>query len=141
MDVVDMSGEWELVSSENMDAFLKACGVGMIHRTMAARVSPTVYIKQSGMESFEITTSTRFRDQKLCFTVDQAFRSTIPWEDSEREMLARWEDGRLVIRVVGDVDGSEPVFARYLQGDQLVLAQSKKGVEAKRFFRKIVNKT
>nr|XP_054759603.1 fatty acid-binding protein, adipocyte-like [Lytechinus pictus] len=135
---VDLSGSWKLVSSENLDKFLKECGVGMVHRTMASKVCPTVFIKQDGKDNFEIATKTTLNKQEMCFKVDEVFKGNIPWEKSDREMKASWEDEKLVIRMVDDTDGSGPVFARYLDGEQLVLAQSKKGVEAKRYFQRIL---
>ncbi|XP_003729300.2 myelin P2 protein [Strongylocentrotus purpuratus] len=134
---VDLSGSWKLVSSENLDKFLKACGVGLVHRTMACKVNPTVDIKQDGGDTFEIATRTPLNKQEMRFKVDEVFKGNIPWEKSDREMKASWEDEKLVIRMMDDVDGSEPVFARYIDGEQLVLAQSKKGVESKRYFQRI----
>ena len=94
-------------------------------------------IKQDGSDTLEIATRTPLKKQEMCFKVDEVFKGNIPWEKSDREMKASWEDEKLVIRMMDDVDGSEPVFARYIDGEQLVLAQSKKGVESKRYFQRI----
>lgn len=43
-------GEWKLISSENVDEILKALGVGLVLRKIAANVKPNMILERNGDE-------------------------------------------------------------------------------------------
>ncbi|XP_068603270.1 cellular retinoic acid-binding protein 2b [Brachionichthys hirsutus] len=72
--VTDFSGKWTMKSSEKFEELLKALGVNIVTRKIAAAAasSPAVEITQQG-ESLSIKTSTSIRTTLVSFTVGQSF--------------------------------------------------------------------
>ncbi|XP_033104755.1 fatty acid-binding protein, brain-like [Anneissia japonica] len=132
MSKVDLSGNYVLDKSENFDAFLKALNVGLVHRTMACKVKPTVEIVQKGDE-FVIKTCTSLRSQQQIFRVGEEFKSNITWSDKDTKVRAYWEGDKLVISPVEE-DKNLPILTREIQDGRLILTQQIGNVVAKRYF-------
>ena len=130
---VDFSGTWKLEKDENLDEFLKAMGVGMIKRTAAAKMSPTLEITQNG-DDFQVIMKTPLRNQEVKFKVGEEFTAQDPLQGKEMKMLATWEGDKQIIKNVTDPDGV--VVTRELEDGKLVQMQSKGGVTCKRIFKK-----
>jgi fatty acid-binding protein 3 len=66
------TGKFELVSSDNFDEYLKACGVGMAKRALAATAKPTIEITENG-GVFTMKTLSTFKNTEITFTLGQEF--------------------------------------------------------------------
>ncbi|XP_071963326.1 fatty acid-binding protein-like [Antedon mediterranea] len=132
MAKVNLSGRYVLDKSENFEAFLKALNVGIIHRKMAGKVTPTVEIEQNG-DTIVIKTSTTLKNQHQKFKIGEEFMSNITWGERDSRVRAYWEGERLVISPVED-DEDLPTITREIIDGKLVLTQQIRNVVAKRYF-------
>ncbi|KAH3890912.1 sodium/calcium exchanger regulatory protein 1-like [Dreissena polymorpha] len=66
------AGTWTLVDTKNFEEYLKAVGVGMVMRKMAAAIKPTQVIEVTG-NSWVIKTLTTLKNTVLEFVLGQEF--------------------------------------------------------------------
>ena len=134
MATVDFSGKWKLEKNENFDEFLKALNVGMIMRTAASKQTPVLDITQNG-DDFIVITKSAVRTQEVKFKMGEKFTTKDPMEGKEVNMMAVWEGNKQVITNVDDPENGIKM-TRELEGDKLVMTQSKGGVTCRRIFAK-----
>jgi hypothetical protein len=70
-----ITGKYQLVSSDNFEEYMKAVGVGLVMRKMAANATPVAEITQKGDE-WNIKTSTTFKTTEIKFKLGEQFKET-----------------------------------------------------------------
>ena len=133
MAAVDFSGKWKLEKKENMEAFLHAMNIAEPKRTTAAlNTDSTLEITQNGDE-FTSVYKTDTVTQELKFKMGEKFLQKIPMQEgAEIYMIATWEGNKQVLTNVDNPDDVK--ITRELQGDKLVITQTKGDVTARRIF-------
>lgn len=131
MATVDFGGKWKLEKNENFDEFLKAINIGMLMRTAASKSSPTLEITQNG-DDFIVVTKSAVRTNEIKFKMGEKFTTKDPMEGKDVTMLPTWEGNKQVLTNVNNPDGVKVV--RELEGDKLVMTQSKGDVSCRRIF-------
>ncbi|OXA46797.1 fatty acid-binding protein, adipocyte [Folsomia candida] len=130
---MSFTGKFELVSSDNFDEYLKACGVGMAKRALAATAKPTIEISEAG-GLFTMKTSSTFKNTEIKFKLGEEFdEETADGRQAKSTMTA---DGNKLIhsQKIGD-DSS--VTVREFSGDSLKASFTAKGVTGTRVYKKV----
>lgn len=70
-----IEGKYELTKSENFEEYMKALGVGMVMRKMAAASTPVTEITKTG-DDWNIKTVTTFKTTEIKFQLDKEFPET-----------------------------------------------------------------
>ncbi|XP_008330164.1 cellular retinoic acid-binding protein 2b [Cynoglossus semilaevis] len=122
--VTDFSGKWKMKSSENFEDLLKALGVNMFLRKMAAVAasSPSVEISQEG-ETLSIKTTTSIRTTYVSFTVGQSFNDATV-DGRPCTCFPRWESDRKISceQTLQKGEGPKTSWTRELTNDgELIL--------------------
>ena len=133
MATVDFSGKWKLEKKENMEAFMDAMNIAEPKRTTAAlNTDSTLEITQNGDEFTSVYKTDTFT-QELKFKMGEKFLQKLPMQEGlEVYMIANWEGNKQVLTNVDNPDDVK--ITRELQGDKLVITQTKGGVTARRIF-------
>ena len=133
---VDFNGTWKLESSSpNFEELLIALNIGMVMRKVIVNLSPEVTIKQDGDE-FHIVTKTPLKTNESKFTVGKEFQQKHIINDTMLTILATWEGGSLVSKVLNNDDS--PLTTRSLDEDGKMRVTQKKGeLEVFRLFTKV----
>ncbi len=135
MAAADFNGKWKLEKNdENFDNFLKKVGVNMIMRTAASKATPVLEITQNGDE-FTVITKSAIRTQESKFKMGEEFTAKDPMVGKEVKMMASWDGGKQVIKPADDPDGI--TITREIEGDKLIMTQTKGDVATRRTFGKI----
>ncbi|XP_068188757.1 cellular retinoic acid-binding protein 2b [Antennarius striatus] len=117
--VTDFSGKWTMKSSERFEELLKALGVNIVTRKIAAAAasSPTVEVSQQG-ESLSIRTSTSIRTTLVSFTVGQTFSETTV-DGRPCTSFPTWETDRKIVceQTLQKGDGPKTSWSRELTND------------------------
>jgi fatty acid-binding protein 3 len=67
-----ITGKYQLTSSENFEEYMKAVGVGMVMRKLAATAKPVTEITQNNDE-WNIKTTTTFKTTEIKFKLGEPF--------------------------------------------------------------------
>jgi len=127
-------GSYKLTKSENFEEYMKAIGVGLVMRKMAAAATPTTEITKTG-EDFNIKTSTTFKTTDIKFKLGQEFdeetadgrncKSTITLE-GDRKLVHTQKCGTSTLQIL-----------REFQGDQMtMILEGPGGVKSTRIYTK-----
>ncbi|GFO25239.1 fatty acid binding protein [Plakobranchus ocellatus] len=97
-------GTWEMVKSENFDAYLQAIGVGYATRIMAMAAKFTQYIKiNDGV--WTITTSTGISSQTLKFELNKEF-DEVTADGRKVKTICTVDGNKLITKQKGTVDST-----------------------------------
>ncbi|XP_015782223.1 fatty acid-binding protein [Tetranychus urticae] len=66
-------GDYNLVTSENFDDFLKALGVGMILRKTAGALKPSFHVAKDGEDAFTFKSVSTFKTTEIKFKLGEEF--------------------------------------------------------------------
>ncbi|XP_059206339.1 cellular retinoic acid-binding protein 2b [Centropristis striata] len=125
--VTDFSGKWKMKSSQNFEDLLKALGVNVFLRKIAATAaaSPAVEITQQD-ESLSIKTSTSVRTTNVSFTVGQSFNEATV-DGRPCTSFPKWEtDSKISCeQTLQKGDGPKTSWTRELTNDgELILTMT-----------------
>ncbi|KHN75186.1 Fatty acid-binding -like protein 5 [Toxocara canis] len=129
-------GKWTFVDSENFDAYMKQCGVGLITRKMAVTLKPTLTITCEGGK-WKIVSESTFKTIILEFELGKEFEETTG--DGRKLMSLMTMEGDKLIQVQkaikpGDKDSR---FERYIdENGHLIIICECEGVVSKRTYKK-----
>uniref|UniRef100_A0A914EE02 Lipocalin/cytosolic fatty-acid binding domain-containing protein n=1 Tax=Acrobeloides nanus TaxID=290746 RepID=A0A914EE02_9BILA len=130
------AGKWVLKGAENMDAYLKQEGVGLVMRKLATSVYPTVEITITG-NHWKIVTSSTVKTIVVEFDLGVEFDEVTP-DGRKLKNTPTLEDGRLV-----EVKHGEKIknirVERYVEGNKLIMILNCDGVVAKRIHERVPN--
>ncbi|GMR59294.1 hypothetical protein PMAYCL1PPCAC_29489 [Pristionchus mayeri] len=125
-------GKWNNTSSENFDAYLKEIGVGMMTRTVASKLKPTLVFEINGDE-WTMTSISTFKTHVTKFKLGQEFElSTI----DGRDVTAKFElEGTKLIQTEkGKSGGKDSRIERSIDGNTLTIIAECNGVSSTRLY-------
>ncbi|XP_030078002.1 nicotinamide/nicotinic acid mononucleotide adenylyltransferase 1 [Microcaecilia unicolor] len=119
MALVDFSGAWNLVSSENFDNYMKSLDIDFMTRKVAKMLTPQKVIEQQG-DKFSIRTLSTFRNYFVEFKVGEEFEEDTKGLDNRKLLsLVTWDNNRLVCVQKGEKKNRS--WTHWVQGDELHL--------------------
>lgn len=129
--MTDLSGSYEMVSSEGYDEYLKEIGEGMVSRKLASSAKPTIHIvdKTDGMTLTDVTTFG---------TLITDFTYGVPTKTMTRGGQLRNSLFTLDANTVTEVsrlDGLSAEITRYFTPEGLTITYQAGGVMATRKFK------
>ncbi|CAI4223398.1 unnamed protein product [Auanema sp. JU1783] len=130
----EIVGKWNLVSSENFDAYLKEVGIGMMTRAVVTKLKPTVEFAINGDE-WSMNTVSTFK------TILQKWKLGVSADDKTgdgREVNQTFtiEDDKLV-QIEKSLDGGkDSKFLRYVTDGKLTVECESNGVKCIRVYEK-----
>ncbi|XP_067687560.1 sodium/calcium exchanger regulatory protein 1-like [Haliotis asinina] len=125
------AGTWNLVETDNFDAYMAAVGVGLVTRKVAGALKPTQEVKVDG-DNWEIRTVSTFKTSELKFTVGTTFDECTP-DGRKCKTTATLEGQKLILEQKGDVDST---IVRDYNGNEMVMTLTAKGVTCTRKYQK-----
>uniref|UniRef100_A0A914EG59 Lipocalin/cytosolic fatty-acid binding domain-containing protein n=1 Tax=Acrobeloides nanus TaxID=290746 RepID=A0A914EG59_9BILA len=128
------AGKWVLKEMENMDAYLKQLGVGLVMRKLATSVYPTLEITITG-DHWKIVTSSTMKTIVVEFNLGIEFDEVTP-DGRKLRNTPTLEDGRLVEIKHGEKNIR---VERYVEGNTLIMIMNCDGVVAKRIHERVPN--
>ncbi|XP_061458208.1 myelin P2 protein-like [Rhineura floridana] len=126
-------GSWKLVSSENVDDYMKELGVGLFTRKLGSLAKPKVIISMKGDE-VTIRTESTFRNTQIIFKLGQEFQETTA-DDRKTKTIVTLEKGALV--QVQKWNGKESTLRRKLVDGKMVVECTMKGITCTRVYEKM----
>ncbi|WP_162688718.1 MULTISPECIES: lipocalin/fatty-acid binding family protein [unclassified Streptomyces] len=91
-----IAGTYEMTSSDNYEDYLKATGVGMATRKLAASSKPTVTITEDG-DNYRMKTVTTFKTIDLAFKIGEEFVEET--DDGRKANTTITRDGDKLVQV------------------------------------------
>uniref|UniRef100_A0A1W7RAI2 Fatty acid-binding protein n=1 Tax=Hadrurus spadix TaxID=141984 RepID=A0A1W7RAI2_9SCOR len=127
-----VTGKFKLISSENFDDFLAACGVGMVMRKLGASSKPVVEISNDG-DTWTIKTITTFKTSEIKFKLGEEFQET-RLDGSIVKTVVTLDGDKLVQKQFGD---KEVVITREIEGDKLKVVCTVDDIVSTRIYDKL----
>ncbi len=130
------TGRFDLVSSDNFDAYMKAAGVGFAKRLIAGTMKPTVEIISNSDGSYIINTYSKLKNTTIRFMPGEEFdEDTI---DGRKAKSTVKIEGNKIIHTqrIGD-EQSQTI--REFHGDEMKATFTCKGVSSVRTYKKVWN--
>uniref|UniRef100_A0A1I7S6J9 FABP domain-containing protein n=1 Tax=Bursaphelenchus xylophilus TaxID=6326 RepID=A0A1I7S6J9_BURXY len=126
-------GKWNLIESDNFDAYMKQVGVGLITRKMAATLKPLLEISVEG-DHWKLHSQSTFKNVLTEFDLGKEFEETTA-DGRVLKSTFTFEDGKLIQVQKKIKDGDKDSrFVRYIEGDKLIMEMESEGVKAKRVY-------
>ncbi|XP_046555029.1 sodium/calcium exchanger regulatory protein 1-like [Haliotis rubra] len=125
------AGKWNLVDTDNFDAYMQAVGVGLVTRKMAGALKPTQEVKVDG-DNWEIKTVSTFKSSELKFTVGTTFDESTP-DGRKCKTTATLDGQKLTLEQKGDVDST---IVRDYNNNDMVMTLTAKGVTCTRKYQR-----
>jgi len=109
-------GTWNMESSENFDAYMKAVGVGAIMAKLGSTAKPTLIIQIEG-DTWTMKSETTFKSTKVVFKLGVEFEETTADDRKMKTTIAL--DGNKLIQ---DQKGEIPsVITREVNGNKMLV--------------------
>ncbi|XP_060578718.1 sodium/calcium exchanger regulatory protein 1-like [Ruditapes philippinarum] len=125
------TGTWQLVETENFDAYMKAVGVGLVMRKMAATIKPTQEITVENGR-WKIKTISTLKTTEIDFVIGDVFEETTA--DGRKVQTVMSMDGqKLMATQKGDVDST---ICREWSGDTMVMKLTAQDVVCTRTYKR-----
>ncbi|XP_039619711.1 retinol-binding protein 5 isoform X1 [Polypterus senegalus] len=133
---IDLSGYYQLVSQENMEAYLAALDINIALRKIVCLLRPDKEIIQNS-NRMVIRTLTTFRNYVMDFPLDEEFEEDLSAVDGRkcRQTTVRWEGDYLVC--IQNGEKANRGWKHWLEGDLLHLEMTVEGVTCKQIFKKV----
>ncbi|KAH7729198.1 lipocalin/cytosolic fatty-acid binding protein family protein [Aphelenchoides avenae] len=126
-------GKWNLVESDNFEAYLKQVGVGLVTRKAAAATKPQLNISVNG-NHWKIDTVSTFKSFSLEYDLNAEFEETTG-DGRKLKSIFTFEDGKLIQEQKKiDPKDKDSRFERYVQDGKLYVVCDSEGVVAKRVY-------
>ena len=110
----EFAGKWDFVSSDNFDAYLKEVGVGVMTRTVAGKLKPTLIFEVNG-DDWSMTSESTFKTHVTKWKNGVAFDDKTA-DGRDVTQLFTFENGTLIQQETGKNGGKDTVFERYIEG-------------------------
>jgi hypothetical protein len=111
-------GTWDLESSENFDEYMKAIGVGLVQRKMAATLKPTVILSNDG-DKWSMGLRTKVRNNDISW-VDGVEFDEVTLDGRKSKTLIKLEGEDKLVQVQKDGDTIITTITREIVNDKLV---------------------
>ncbi|KAG5856271.1 retinol-binding protein 5 [Anguilla rostrata] len=134
---LNLTGLYQMVSQENMDAYLHALDINIALRKIVCLLRPNKEITHDPATGhMKIRTLTTFRNFDMDFALGQPFKEDLgPVDGRVCETTVDWEGDKLVCVQKGEKEGRG--WTHWVEGDLLHLEMRVQGVVAKQVFKKI----
>ncbi|XP_046938357.1 retinoid-binding protein 7 [Lynx rufus] len=130
----DLSGTWNLLSSDNFDGYMLALGIDFATRKIAKLLKPQKVIEQNG-NSFTIHTYSSLRNYLVTFTVGEEFEEENKGLDNRKcKSLVTWDSDRLTCVQKGEKKNRG--WTHWIEGDKLHLEMFCEGQVCKQTFQR-----
>uniref|UniRef100_A0A915PRB9 Cytosolic fatty-acid binding proteins domain-containing protein n=1 Tax=Setaria digitata TaxID=48799 RepID=A0A915PRB9_9BILA len=129
-------GTWIFVDSENFDAYLKHIRVGLIMRSIAKTLKPTLTFSVDG-NKWKIVSESTFKKYVWEFELDKEFTETTP--DGRQVKSKFFLEGEVLVQLENAIkpEDKSTRFERYIdEQDQLIIICNSEGVVAKRIYKR-----
>jgi len=114
-------GKWNMTSSENFDAYMKAVGVNALMAGMASTAKPTLYISVEG-DTWHLKSETTFKTSKVEFKIGTEFDETTADGRLMKTTFTLEGDNKLVQSQTNtDPKGCPSVIIREVTGNKMVV--------------------
>jgi len=131
--MANVSGTYEVVSTDNFDEYLKAQGVNAIKRKIAAKISPKLEIVFDGT-TFTQKTITSIKTTTLSFKIGEEYEQTFEETGVTKKLLCTMEGDEITVREAGK---DEILAIRKFTADGMHLKMIKGDVVATRVFKRV----
>ncbi|GMR32748.1 hypothetical protein PMAYCL1PPCAC_02943 [Pristionchus mayeri] len=127
-------GKWNNTTSENFDAYLKEVGVGMVTRTVASKLKPTLTFEING-EEWTMTSISTFKTHVTKFKLGEELEMTTI---DGRHVTSKFEleGAKLVQTEKGKSGGKDSRIERSVSGSTLTIISECNGVKSTRVYEK-----
>ncbi|XP_055438345.1 retinoid-binding protein 7 [Bubalus kerabau] len=130
----DLSGTWNLLSSDNVEGYMRALDIDFATRKIAKMLKPQKVIEQNG-DSFTIHTNSTFRNYVVKFKVGEEFDEDNKGVDNRKcKSLVTWDNDRLTCVQKGEKKNRG--WTHWIEGDQLHLELFCEGQVCKQMFQR-----
>jgi len=121
-------GAWNLESSENFDAYMKAVGVGTIMAKLGSTAKPKLTISVAEDGTWTVKSETTFKTTKLEFKLGQEFDETTA-DDRKMKTTITLDGNKLIQEQKGDIPST---IVREVDGNKMTVICKAKDVVATR---------
>ncbi|KAI1714335.1 lipocalin / cytosolic fatty-acid binding protein family domain-containing protein [Ditylenchus destructor] len=132
-------GKWNLLESENFDAYLKHIGIGIIQRKLATSIKPSLLIDVNESH-WKMTSVSTFKTHSIEFDLGVEFtEETI--DGRKMKSTCTLDDGKLTqVQKKIDAKDKDSTFVRSVDADKLIVEMDSDGIKAKRIYGKANDK-
>uniref|UniRef100_A0A8C9TUD7 Retinol binding protein 1a, cellular n=1 Tax=Scleropages formosus TaxID=113540 RepID=A0A8C9TUD7_SCLFO len=133
----NLTGFYQLVSQENMDAYLSALDINIALRKIVCLLRPNKQISHDPSKGhMVIRTLTTFRNFDMDFNLGQTFTEDLgPVDGRVCQTTVDWQGDKLVCVQKGEKENRG--WTHWLEGDLLHLEMRVQDVVAKQVFKKV----
>ncbi|XP_055332981.1 sodium/calcium exchanger regulatory protein 1-like [Paramacrobiotus metropolitanus] len=137
MAATDITGKFQLTSSQNFDDYLKAANVSFVYRKLATTVeSATVEIIKTGGDEYTMKTVTAVKSHELKFKLNQEF--TEQTMDGRALQTTMKLEGNKLIQTQKDAKtNTDSIIEREFMKDEMVTTLKCKGAVSVRKYKRI----
>ncbi|XP_069777879.1 fatty acid-binding protein, liver-like [Narcine bancroftii] len=125
-------GKWELVNTENFEAYMVKLGVNVVLRNLAKIAKPTTTISKEG-DVITVATDSTIKSTKIHFKIGEEFEETTA-DQRKTKTTVTMDKGKMV--QTQQWDGKETTLVRELKDDDLILTCTMGDVVCTRTYRK-----
>lgn len=129
----NLTGRFEMISSENYGEYLRAVGVSTIQRNLAEKSKPTLEITSAGGK-WTIKTLSALKNTEITFTPGEDFDEQTP-DGRQSKSTVTIEGSRLIH--VQRIGGSEATTVSEFGATEMKQTYTTGGVTATRVFRRL----
>ncbi|WAR02870.1 FABP1-like protein [Mya arenaria] len=127
------AGKWTLVDTTGFDEYMKAVGVGMVMRKMAAAIKPTQIVEVEG-DRWTIKTLTTLKNTEIAFVLGEEFEE-VTGDGRKLKTTVTLEGQKLIQTQVGEVDS---ILTREWDGDTMIMTLKAKDAVCTRTYKRAV---
>jgi len=123
-------GAWNLVDSDNFEAYMKAVGVGMVMAKLGSSAKPKLTVSVADDGTWTIKSETTFKTTKIDFKLGVEFQETTA--DDRKMMTTMTLNGNTLTQ---EQKGETPsTIIREVDGDKMTVTCKAKEVVATRHY-------
>lgn len=125
-----------MTKSENFSEYMKAVGVGLVMRNMAAAATPKAYItKDPASEEWTVKTSTTFKTTEIKFKLGEEFKEETA--DGRKCLSTITQEGDNKWKHVQNCDGKDLVMYREFTDTEMKMTLEAPGVVCTRLYKRL----
>jgi len=129
-------GTYELTKSENFNEYMKAVGVGIVMRNMAAAATPKAFItKDAATDEWTVKTSTTFKTTEIKFKLGEEFKEETA--DGRKCLSTITKEGDNKWKHVQKINDQELVMYREFTDEEMKMTLEAPGVVCTRNYKRL----
>jgi len=123
-------GVWNLESSDNFDAYMKAVGVGTIMAKLGSTAKPKLTICVADDGTWTVKSETTFKSSKMEFKLGEVFDETTA-DDRKMKTTVTLDGNKLIQDQKGDIPST---IIREVEGNKMTVVCKANAVVATRHY-------